>query len=92
MNNKVLVKIIVPGCTESFDVYIPVNEVMWKVNRMITKSIFDLFGLPFDAKKDVFIFANKDSGQVYNHNEVVIKTNIRNSTELVMLPMPFRLE
>ena len=92
MNNKVLVKIIVPGCSEHFDVYIPVNEVMWKVNRLITKSVFDLLGLPFDASKDAFIFVNKDSGQVYNQNEIVIQTNIRNSTELIMLPAPLRLD
>ena len=48
MKNKVLIKIIFPEVGESFDIFIPVNEQIWKVSRLITKSIFDICGLPFD--------------------------------------------
>ncbi len=85
MKNKVLIKVIVPSLDRDFDVYIPVNELMWKVNRLITKSVFDIVGLPFDLEKDQYIFINKDTGKVYNNNEIIIHTDIRNSTELIML-------
>ena len=85
MKNKILIKVIVPSLNRDFDVYIPVNEVMWKINRLIAKSIFDIVGLPFDLEKNQYIFINKDTGKVYNNNEIIINTDIRNSTELIML-------
>ena len=41
MNNKVLVKVYVPTLDSSYDVFIPVNELVWKANKLIVKSISD---------------------------------------------------
>lgn len=85
MKNKVLIKVIVPELDLDYDLFIPVNEIMWKINKLVTKSIFDLSGLPFDPEKDNYILLNKDTGMVYGNNEVVINTNIRNGSELILL-------
>ena len=42
VKNKVLVKVIVPEIDSSYDIFIPVNEIIWKVKRLILKSIKDL--------------------------------------------------
>ena len=42
MKNKVLVKIIVPSLDTSFDLFIPVNELIWKIERLAVKAISDL--------------------------------------------------
>ena len=39
MNNKVLVRLFVPELDEHFDLFIPVNELVWKVKKLIVKSI-----------------------------------------------------
>ena len=39
MNNKVLIKLIVPEIDKTFDVFIPVNEIVWKIKKMLIKSI-----------------------------------------------------
>ena len=44
MDNKVLVKIVVLELDSSYDVFIPVNEQVWKITRLIAKSIYDLSG------------------------------------------------
>lgn len=82
--NKVLVKVIVPELDETFDIFIPVNEMMWKVKRLILKSIYDLTGGAIDIDKD-YAFINKNTSQCYNNNVTVINTDIRNATELVIL-------
>ena len=35
MNNKVLVKLLVPELNSSFDIFLPVNELIWKIKRML---------------------------------------------------------
>ena len=33
MNNKVLVKLLVPELNSSFDIFLPVNELIWKIKK-----------------------------------------------------------
>ena len=82
MINKVLVKVIVPELDDQYDVFIPVNELIWKIKKLITKSVGDLSGISLDQEDYVLI--NKNNGKVYNNNDVVINTDIRNSTELII--------
>ena len=84
MNNKVLIKLIVPELDTSFDVFIPVNEVIWKVKKLIAKSIYDLTNGDLDLQKD-YILINKNTSKTYDNNEIVINTDIRNATELIYL-------
>ena len=42
MENKVLIRVMVPLLDDSFDCFIPVNEVIWKIKKLIIKSISDL--------------------------------------------------
>ena len=84
MENKVLIKVTVPLLDDSFDCFIPVNEVVWKIKKLIIKSISDLTNTDLDLKAD-YVLINKDNGRVYNSNEIVINTDIRNGSELIML-------
>ena len=86
MENKVLVKIIGPLLDASFDCFIPVNEVIWKIKKLIIKSISDLTNTNLDLSSD-YIFINKDNGRIYNTNEIVINTDIRNGSEIVVLTL-----
>ena len=83
MKNKVLIKLIFPELDEVFDVFIPVNEVVWKIKKMLLKSISDLTNVPIDLKLE-YVLLNKKNGKIYHNNEVVINTDIRNASELVM--------
>lgn len=84
MINKVLVKLYVPELDYTFDIFIPVNEVIWKIKKLILKSVFDLTGGSIDMSKD-FVLINKNTSQYYDNNSIVINTDIRNATELIML-------
>lgn len=84
MNNKVLVKLIVPEMDLTFDVFIPVNELVWKVKELLFKCISDITSNDLSANGD-FTLINKDSSRIYKNNEVVIDTDIRNSSELIFL-------
>lgn len=86
MENKVLIKLTLPELDCCFDAFIPVNELIWKVNVLLIKSVSDLTGIPLEGGKDNnYILINKDTGEIYDNNSIIIDTNIRNSTELLMV-------
>ena len=55
MNNKVLIKLIVPEIDEEFDIFIPVNEIIWKIKKMLVKCVNDVKGVSFDMNKDYIL-------------------------------------
>jgi hypothetical protein len=84
MNNKVLVKIIVPVSGNKYDIFIPVNELVWKINKLIVKAISDIEEGIIDPRNK-YIFINKINNKIYESNEIIINTDIRNGTELILL-------
>ena len=85
MKNKVMIKAVFPAIDREYDIKVPVNEIVWKVNKLITKAVYDMNGLSIDIKQDNFLMINKTTGKIYNDNSVVIDTDIRNGTEIVFL-------
>ena len=84
VNNKVLIKLYVPTIGKDYDVFIPVNEFIWKVNKLLVKSVSDLTDGTFPIRKN-YALINANSGKIYNNNEVIINTDIRNTTELALI-------
>ena len=84
MNNKVLIRLLVPELDMNFDLFIPVNEIVWKIKKLIVKSISHLANVNLDIQKE-YVLINKDSSRIYQNNEIVIETDIRNATELILL-------
>lgn len=84
MENKVLIKLIMPELDVDYDIFIPVNEVVWKINKLLVKSISDLTDIELDLNSK-YVLINKDNGKIYDSNEIIINTDIRNSTELFLI-------
>lgn len=84
MENKVLVKLIVPEINTSFDIFIPVNEAIWRIKGMIAKSICNITNINFPMQ-DKMALINKQTSQIYKSNEIVIDTDIKNYTELILI-------
>ena len=84
MKNKVLIRLIVPEIDSTFDVFIPVNEFVWKIEKMLLKSIEDLSGIRLNQNIEC-VLSNKDNCRIYNNNEVILNTDIRNSSEIILM-------
>lgn len=87
MNNKVLIKLTVPEINQKFDLFIPVNEIIWKIKKLIIVSIQDLCSCKLNDAE--YILINIDNNRKYNNNEIVINTDIRNTTELMLIPSKY---
>ena len=86
MKNKVLVKVFIPEYNFNYDIFIPVNEYVWRVKELIIKSINDLENLGI-SNEQRFLLINKDSGMIYDNNLLISKTDIRNACELLLISM-----
>lgn len=84
MMNKVLIKLYIPTLGENYDIYIPVNEMVWKVNRLIVKLISDMSNDNFSIDRD-YALINIDTGMIYNNNDIIINTDIRNASRLLLV-------
>lgn len=84
MNNKVLIKLIVPDLDETFDIFIPVNELIWRIKKLLIKSIFDLSNIYPDENEE-YILINKSNTRIYQNNEIIINTDIRNGSEIILI-------
>ncbi len=84
MQNKVLIHLMVPELASDFDVFIPVNELIWKIQLLLLKSVCDLSQIQMNQNLNYYLL-NKDTNRIYNSNEIVIDTDIRNGTELLLL-------
>ncbi len=84
MKNKVLIKLLIPELYSSYDLFIPVNELIWRVKKIIAKCISDLSNIDLDIMNE-YILINKDNSRIYKNNEVVLDTDIRNGSELIII-------
>lgn len=84
MMNKVLIKLYVPMLGESYDVFIPVNEIIWRIKKLLVKSVGDISDTAIDISKE-YLLINTETGMIYDNNAVVINTDIRNSTKLMLI-------
>lgn len=84
MKNKVLINLYVPNLDKSYDLFIPTNEFIWKINKLVTKSVSDLSEQKLSIDKN-YVLVNTETGKIYGNNEIVVSTDIRNSTKLVLM-------
>ena len=83
MNNKILIKLIVPELETEYDVYIPITKRIGNIIKLLIKAITDM-GYEYDNDSKIALY-NRITGEKYKSNELIIDTSIRNGTELVLL-------
>ena len=83
-SNKVLVKIILPEMDKSYDMYIPINRKIGNVIALINKLLKELTLDSYKASIHQCLY-NKETGDIYDNSKLVIDTDIRNGSRLVLL-------
>lgn len=83
MKNKVLIELYIVEIGQSYDLYIPVNEYIGKITDYIIDSAFELSD-NFPSKKDYYLI-NPSTGVVYNNNDVVRDTDIKNAKRVFLI-------
>ena len=82
MKNKVLVNILVPSLMKGYEIYIPVNERIAKVKKLLIDAIYELSDSSLD-KSVSYCLIDVDTGNVYEDDFIVRDTNIRNAKKII---------
>ena len=82
--NKILINLYVPNLNQHYDLFIPVNEFIWKINKLVVKSISDLSDGKLLMNQN-YAIANIETGKIYDNNDIVINTDIRNTSKLALI-------
>ena len=82
MEYKVLIKLYVPEIEESYEMYIPINKYIGEISELLCKLVNDLSKV-YPIKKNACL-CTRYSGIIYDKNNTIRQTDIRNGTELVL--------
>ncbi len=82
--NKVLVRLYVPVMDEAYDIWLPLNKKIANVIALLVKAINEFSGGFYTPSKMPYLY-NKVTGNVYNINQTIKDSDIRNSTELILI-------
>lgn len=84
MENKILIILNVPELDETYDMMIPTSRKIGNLIELISKFLTEITDGKYkvDIHKNLY---NKENGQRYNNNALVIDTDIRNGTRLILI-------
>ena len=85
MKNKVLIQLIVPSIESKYDLFIPVNKRVGSVVQLICKSLNELTNGLYDENSKNKKIYNSITGEMYNMQDLVRKTDIRNGSKIVLM-------
>lgn len=84
INNKVLIKLVVPEIDNTYDLYLPVNKKIGNIINLLNATISDLTSEEFVKSNSNLLF-NAKTGHQYSPDTLLLNTDIRNGTVLVLL-------
>lgn len=85
MKNKVLIQLVVPSIESKYDLFIPVNKRVGSVIELLCKLLNELTNGIYDESNENKKLYNSITGEVYNMQDLVRNTNIRNGSKIVLL-------
>ena len=83
MNDKVDVEIIVPEIEEKYNVLLPINKRIGTIIKLLNKAINELSFGDYSLSNYNKLY-NADSLSLYKPETLLIETDIRNGTRLIL--------
>ncbi len=80
LDNKVLVNLYILSLGKNYEVFVPVNEKIGNISKLLNITMFDSIN---SEKNNVIV--NVETGVPYKNNTLVIDSDIRNGTKLVLI-------
>lgn len=82
-DNKINVDLIVPSLGVTYNLFIPVNKTVGELIVILNNTINELTNC-FPSNNNLVLF-DINEGKVYNIDEEIIETNIKNSSVLALI-------
>lgn len=83
IKNKVFIKLKVPEIDKDFDIYLPVNKKIGNIIILLNEAVSELSNGEIEINENSRLF-NERTLETYTPDILLLNTNIRNGTVLVL--------
>ena len=84
MNNKILIEIEIPSIEKRYDVFIPINKKVGTIKTLVESGLIELTDKAY-VIKDSTNFYSKETGQIYDINQTVRDTDLKNGSRIILI-------
>ena len=83
-DNKILIELDIPLIEKSYDLYIPINKKIGTIKKLIEDALIELTDNAYVIKKESN-FYSKETGQIYEVNQSVRETDLKNGSRIILI-------
>ncbi len=82
--DKILINLNVPTIERKYNLWIPNNQKIYEIIRLLVIGINDLNNDEYNPKNTPILY-DKQTGKPYDMNLTVEEANIKNGTEIILI-------
>ena len=82
--NKILIELEIPLIEKKYDLFIPINKKIGTIKDLIEQSLIDLTDNAYSPKEESN-FYSKETGNIYNVNDTVRDTDLKNGSRIILI-------
>ena len=82
--NKILIELEIPLIEKSYDLYIPINNRIGTIKKLIEQALVEITEGAYEMKLDTN-FYSKETGQIYDVNKNVRETDLKNGSRIILI-------
>ena len=82
--NKILIELEIPLTEKKYDLFIPINKKVGTIKKLIEESLVELTDGAYIIKEDTNLYS-KETGTIYDVNQTVRDTDLKNGSRIILL-------
>ena len=82
--NKILIELEIPTIEKKFDLFIPINKKIGTIKSLIETALVESNDIDYVIKEDANLFS-KDTGNIYDVNNTVRDTDLKNGSRVILV-------
>ena len=82
--NKILIELEIPLIEKKYDLFIPINKKVKKKKKLLEEALIELSDNAYIIKEDSNLYS-KDNGTIYDVNQTVRETDLKNGSRIILL-------
>lgn len=82
--NKILIELEIPLIEKKYDLFVPINKKVGTIKKLIEESLVEITENAYQITENTN-FYSKDTGMIYNVNDTIRDTDLRNGSRIILL-------
>ena len=82
--NKILIELEIPLIEKKYDLFIPINKKVGTIKRLLEEALLEFSDNAYIIKEDSNLYS-KDNGTIYDVNQTVRETDLKNGSRIILL-------